>query len=45
MSPECEALVEAAAGMSVEDLAQELAQSDRVQDPTTLAAYLISQAG
>lgn len=45
MSPECEALCEAAAGMDVGELTAELAKSDRVKDPGTLAAYLLAMAG
>jgi hypothetical protein len=46
MSPECQALVQAAAGMGVDELAAELAKSSReLRDARALAAYLISMAG
>jgi len=46
MSPECQALVDAAAGMDLDTLTEELAKSSReLKDPRTLAAYLISMAG
>lgn len=45
MTPEVEALIEAAAGMNVDELSAELANDSRVGDPRTLAAYLIKMAG
>jgi len=43
MSPECQALVDAAAGMDVDSLTEALSSSTReIRDPRTLAAYLIS---
>lgn len=44
MSPECQALVDAAAGMDLEQLTAELSKSERVRDPRTLAAYLLSMS-
>lgn len=43
ISPECEALCEAAQGMTLEQLTGELSQDPRVEDPETLAAYLLSR--
>ena len=45
LSPEAEALCEAARGMSVDDLEQELSNDPRVQDPRVLAAFLVSKHG
>lgn len=42
MSPDCQALCEAARGMTVDELEAELAKDERVKDPRTLAAYLLS---
>lgn len=44
-SPELQALVEASAGMDVDQLAEELAQAARPpKDPQALAAYLLSMS-
>lgn len=45
MSPECEALCDAVAGMDVTEVSSELGKDPRVQDPETLAAYLVSMGG
>lgn len=45
MTPEVEALIEAAAGMNVDELSNTLAADPRISDPRTLAAYLITMAG
>lgn len=44
MTPACEDLCNAAAGMSPDELSGELAQDPRVQDPDALARYLLSMA-
>ena len=43
-SPACQDLCDAAAGMSLDEITGELAQSDRVKDPDALARYLLSMA-
>lgn len=45
MSPECDALCEAAQGMDLGELEAELSKDARVSDPRTLAAYLLSMGG
>ena len=45
VSPECQALIDAAQGMSLDELEQELSQDPRVADARTLAAYLLSMGG
>lgn len=43
LSPDAEALCEAARGMDLDSLTDELSQDPRVEDPRTLAAFLISK--
>lgn len=45
MSPECQALCDASAGMELAELSAELLDSGRVADSDTLAAYLLSMSG
>lgn len=45
MSEACRQLAEAAQGMTLEELEAELSKDPRVQDPKTLAAYLLSYGG
>ena len=44
MSPECEDLCDAVAGMSVDDIEAELEASGRFQDPAAVAKLLLSMA-